>query len=974
MENINCPVCGEENSVAFDNCQYCNQPLRQSTSELDGAGKLIDSGQNPTSKKTAELESTLPAWLKNARQSGKEEDENPESPPAPPSPEPEPEPANPAAPLDWLAGLGDEDDEDDESADWLMNLQGDSAPEEKEDEEVIPIDIPAVDEPITAGDLPLSATEESDLPDWTSTLQGDANQEDSVPLPDLFEESPQKSDRADADEDGGLPDWLSALSKASDSSSAPSIETSPVQPASTQRADAAPPSIEASEPLPDWMADLQASAGTPIEEENTAEESSHLSQTADLPDWMGDSQSSSVAETPSEEASPLATSDENLPNWLSSGDATPAVEGTDADLPDWMGDLESSSVAETSSEEATPLTAGSEDLPDWLSSGDATPAVEGTDADLPDWMGDLESSGVAERPSEEATPLVASGEDIPDWMANLEPDLVAENLAEKATPSLEDGAPDWLSALPVDDILSESEKVEDAPLTEDAFETEVSQHGFDAPVQLTENAEETDIQDLLARMGKPVTGPLVEPNASEELADLHHPESETPDWLDDLPTVDGGKTDEPVPSSEPAFVGGADLDADIFGIETPSWLSNLGPEDSDEQLESDSLETIADDSAGDAELPSWVQAMRPVADVLDDSSLSADEHIIVETGPLAGLSDVLPASPGLGKRSKPRAHSIKIHVDESQQSSATMLEGLLASESAPSAYQKADKTSSMPVLRWVIAALLFLTVGASLLSKTRIAPSPNLVIPEVQDAIAVINELPANGSALVIFDYEAGYSGEMQAVAIPLVEHLMLRGQKLAFLSTSPMGPALAEDLLSKTQSSEKYKANEAYINLGYLPGNGSGMLSFISNPHRAIVAKVDDVNIWRLPPLENVMEFSDFSVIVILTDDVEKGRDWIEQSTTTLSDTETPFLMAISAQAEPIIYPYYASGQVDGLVSGLSGGAIYERMQGQDGLGRKYWDAYSLGLLTAEILIAVGAMVNLLAVLKPRQKAKEEE
>ena len=83
---------------------------------------------------------------------------------------------------------------------------------------------------------------------------------------------------------------------------------------------------------------------------------------------------------------------------------------------------------------------------------------------------------------------------------------------------------------------------------------------------------------------------------------------------------------------------------------------------------------------------------------------------------------------------------------------------------------------------------------------------------------------------------------------------------------------------------------------------------------------------------------------------------------------------MAISAQAEPILYPYYESGQVDGLVSGLSGGATYERLQGQSGLGRKYWDSYSVGLLLAEILIAVGAMVNLLAALKVRQARNKDE
>lgn len=165
-------------------------------------------------------------------------------------------------------------------------------------------------------------------------------------------------------------------------------------------------------------------------------------------------------------------------------------------------------------------------------------------------------------------------------------------------------------------------------------------------------------------------------------------------------------------------------------------------------------------------------------------------------------------------------------------------------------------------------------------------------------------------------------------------------------------------------------------------------MLSFINNPSETIKAKVNEVSVWNLPPLSNISKFSDFSVVVLLTDDVEKGRNWIEQKTAYFNDPENtapPFLMGISAQAEPIIYPYYTSGQIDGLVSGLAGGATYEGMQKQKGviyeymqdendfLGRKYWDSYSVGLLLAEISIAIGAMVNFLISLKSSQKSKEE-
>jgi hypothetical protein len=201
-----------------------------------------------------------------------------------------------------------------------------------------------------------------------------------------------------------------------------------------------------------------------------------------------------------------------------------------------------------------------------------------------------------------------------------------------------------------------------------------------------------------------------------------------------------------------------------------------------------------------------------------------------------------------------------------------------------------------------------------------------------------------------------------------------LRGQKLAVLASSPNGPALAERFLTETQSQHTYERGVEYVNLGYLPGGAAGMLSFINAPRQAVNGYLDELSYWQTPPLAEIQQFTDFSAVLILTDDVERGRAWIEQGSAQLNAANVPLLMAVSAQAEPIIYPYYASAQVDGLVSGLYGGATYDRLLGQEGLGRTYWEAYSFGLLAAEILIVVGAVLNFLTGMRARQKLEAEE
>ncbi|MBT3336503.1 MAG: hypothetical protein HN855_00825 [Anaerolineae bacterium] len=938
METIRCPICGSSNPGTLERCKACNQILRQSTTELDGRAERISSGQTPTEKKTSELEAALPAWLRHARQRDEEEeqtasasdpeeiqaqDQKPEEVPIPPdfSEEVEEESNAVSDPLDWLAGLDSEEDEE-EAADWLVNLQGDLASEEEIKEEPH-ADRPAADEPITANIPPASTDEEEasvqtgELPGWISDLQG-GETEDSSSLPDLLVQE-EAAPVSDTDE-GGLPDWLSRLSEEAETPAA-SIETSPAQPVSVSTTDAEPLAAEASDALPDWMADLQ----------------------------------------------PIGETTEAPP---SSVESKPEVKPTEADdaLPDWMADLQPVGE-ETPAEEAAESAIASDELPDWLSDEEKPPAVESV--------------------PEESQPAEVA-EDLPDWMTNLQAAEEDPTLAAEATE--DDDLPDWLNTIPAEDFSGQgSDKTVDLPPQENieeelaspqALETLSTELTRDADEDPTLAAAEAEVPDWLSRMEKPATGPLSEitPAATE---------TETPDWIASLPAEDETEKENSAEvetsASSPAFVadgsfvdGDASDDSDeIFGIEMPDWLSSLAPSDAEKvEKEPDAAQAGAPEDLSGAELPSWVQAMRPVASVVSDSSKSKDgeEHVVASTGPLAGLSGILPVGPGMGTKNKPRAHAIKLRVTDSQQSSAAILENLLASESESSFSQKADKTTSLPLLRWGIALLLFLAIGYSLFTQTKMAPSPNIAVPEVGAAIQEINQLPEAGSALLIFDYEAALSAEMQVAAAPLIDHLMLRGEKIAVLSTSPTGPALAERFLQETQSSHAYQQGIDYVNLGYLPGGASGMLSFISSPQNAIAAQLNGASVWDLAPLANITNLTDFSVVIVLTDDVERGRSWIEQASATLNASATPFLMAISAQAEPIIYPYFASGQVDGLVSGLSGGATYERLQGQSGVGRKYWDAYSIGLLLAEILIVVGATINLLASLRARQKTDEDE
>jgi hypothetical protein len=110
---------------------------------------------------------------------------------------------------------------------------------------------------------------------------------------------------------------------------------------------------------------------------------------------------------------------------------------------------------------------------------------------------------------------------------------------------------------------------------------------------------------------------------------------------------------------------------------------------------------------------------------------------------------------------------------------------------------------------------------------------------------------------------------------------------------------------------------------------------------------------------------------MIIVTDNADSARTWIEQ--TTSSRGAIPVVVISSAQAAPMIQPYYASKQITGLVSGLYGGAVYEQNNaGRPGTARNYWDAYSLGMLIAMVFVLGGGLWNLALGLRDRASARE--
>jgi hypothetical protein len=407
-----------------------------------------------------------------------------------------------------------------------------------------------------------------------------------------------------------------------------------------------------------------------------------------------------------------------------------------------------------------------------------------------------------------------------------------------------------------------------------------------------------------------------------------------------------------------------------FSLETPDWLSKLRPERPAEAPVA-SQEEDASENLEAAELPSWVQAMRPVEAVLPEARTPASEEIgsAEASGPLAGLRGVLPSAPGPGAMRKPPAYAVKLQVNSNQQRYAAQLEKMVMDEGQPRG-SKPARLASNRLWRLAISFVLVLAVLLPLVVGKQFTPDMKLYPSEWEKTSMLLNEFRADAPILLVFDYDPALSGELEASAAPVIDHILYRGNRLALVSTSPTGPALAERFLASTQSYHLQTGLE-YTNLGYLAGGPAGILSFATDPVTAASLTVGGEPAWETAALLGVSRLSDFGAIIVLTDNADTGRIWIEQTRATIGDT--PLLMIISAQAEPMIRPYFDSGQIQGMVTGLMGGKAYEQSYAVPGLARRYWDSFGLGMLAAVIMIAAGGAWSAVNAWRSRRKGGEE-
>ena len=179
---------------------------------------------------------------------------------------------------------------------------------------------------------------------------------------------------------------------------------------------------------------------------------------------------------------------------------------------------------------------------------------------------------------------------------------------------------------------------------------------------------------------------------------------------------------------------------------------------------------------------------------------------------------------------------------------------------------------------------------------------------------AVIAALPPDALVLVGFDPDLGTYAEIRTTVRSALVDLMAHGARLAFISFTPEGRALAAAELDRLR---RQGMGASIGDLGFTAGAEAGLVHAVTDvvPTDSAGSVVDSIR-------TRGRGMSAFNLVLVVSGGDLSARSWIEQV--------RPRLPALSLVAiaptflEPELVPYLRSGQLRGLIATVRDGVSY--------------------------------------------------
>jgi hypothetical protein len=280
--------------------------------------------------------------------------------------------------------------------------------------------------------------------------------------------------------------------------------------------------------------------------------------------------------------------------------------------------------------------------------------------------------------------------------------------------------------------------------------------------------------------------------------------------------------------------------------------------------------------------------------------------------------------------------AMALSISREEQARADQLAATMRSDKEKRPAHIVDRSALNRGLRLGIGFLLITILSLVLFMGRPGEKVSGVAAPHVRDVVEWVGGLQKESTVLLVMDYSAAFSGEMTLIATPIFRGIFEAGAEVSTLSSASAGRLLFDHLVEEAALVDQ----RVVTDLGYYPVGSFGAYGLA---HQTL-------------PGENELEFAltlpvkSFDAILILGDDYEGVMAWIEQIKSLKPDV--PILLILSAQAGPLLQPYWESGQVAGMISGIADAV---NLEGQNSVSLIHWFAYRVGIVLMILMLVIG-------------------
>lgn len=233
-----------------------------------------------------------------------------------------------------------------------------------------------------------------------------------------------------------------------------------------------------------------------------------------------------------------------------------------------------------------------------------------------------------------------------------------------------------------------------------------------------------------------------------------------------------------------------------------------------------------------------------------------------------------------------------------------------------------------------------------------------------RNAYDTIETLP-EGSKVLISSTNAG--SNWPDLGIPetaLTRHLLKKGHKVVFFSYGTEAAVLTDTKILPVANVYGAKSGEDYVLFDFLAGGENAQAAFAADIRSVLTQDYYGVPIDDLPLMQDVNSASDFDLVI----GIGYAEELIRQFQ---SPYGVPAITGTWGMMGPHYFPYLDTGQLQGMVMGMRGGAEYEHMVGFVGEGLQGADALSMTHIAVAMFAVLGNLLYIYAKATGKEKLK---